>query len=494
MQLRHSVAITFLSTNLNTVVQFGVTIVLSRLLTPAEVGIFSITVVITGIAAVFRDFGVSSYIQREKDLTPEKIRSAMGLMLTTSWILAACLYLISDHVAAFYGQPGVGLVMRVLTISFLLVPFASFFYALLARNLQAEKQALVNGISTFAYATSCISMAYLGFSYMALAWANVINIAVTILAYIPLRPKDQPCLPSFSGWSSPAKFGSGAILAGLIERTTMSIPDLVLGKLSGPHAVGLYSRANGLVGIFQQIAGPTVGYNAVPYIASNHHSGVPLSPMLAKATAYLTALAWPAFVVTAVYAEQIIRMLYGPTWVAAAPIVIIICFQAAGRIGYSLCQASMTAIGRPYLSALSNGIMGITRLAFVFAIGMGDILTFSLALCFADLITCIVPAWLMSKYLGYSLRISLAAHIPSLKVSLACLTLALCLRFGLPPNWPDALVLPIVGLTVAVTWLACLILFHHPLLDELPALIKRLLPSGISHKINAVIEKARVRT
>ena len=72
IHLRRSLFITFFSTNAMTVVQFGVTLVLARLLTPAEVGIFSITSVVIGLAAVFRDFGVSSYLQRERDLTPQK--------------------------------------------------------------------------------------------------------------------------------------------------------------------------------------------------------------------------------------------------------------------------------------------------------------------------------------------------------------------------------------------------------------------------------------
>lgn len=75
LDLRRSIFITFLSTNGATAIQFAVTVVLSRLLTPAKVGIFSITIVFINIIAVLRDFGVSSYLQQEKDLTPQKAGS-----------------------------------------------------------------------------------------------------------------------------------------------------------------------------------------------------------------------------------------------------------------------------------------------------------------------------------------------------------------------------------------------------------------------------------
>src|SRR5476649_1768297 len=438
IHLRRSLFITFFSTNAMTVVQFGVTLVLARLLTPAEVGIFSITSVVIGLAAVFRDFGVSSYLQRERDLTPQKIASALGLLLTTSWLLAAGIYLASDSVAAYYGQPGIARVMRVLTLSFCLLPFASFFYSLLSRDLNAGKQAIVNAAGTLVYALTCITLAYRGHSYMALAWANVANIGATIVVYLLLRPAGLRLLPSLRGWGRPVRYGTGAILSNLINYVHGAIPDLVLGKLSGPYSVGLYSRANGLVGIFQQIAGPTINYNALPYIAAHHHANEPLAPIL--------------------------------------------CASYAIRIGFSLCPAALMAIGRPYLSALTSGAAVLTRIVLIALFGAHDVLTFAWALVVADLIAIPVPALLMATYLRYSVRLSAAAQLPSIVLGLVCAAVALGLRASLPEQWPDLARLAIVGLVLAPTWLAAVLLLKHPLRAELPALPARRQPRGVALK------------
>jgi O-antigen/teichoic acid export membrane protein len=487
-QLRRSLFITFFSTNSATAIQFVVTIILSRLLSPSEVGVFSITAVFIGIASVFRDFGVSNYLQREKDLTPAKVRSAMGLLITTSWILAVFIYFASDYVAAYYHQVGIGSVMRVLSISFGLVPFASFFYALLSRNLEAGKQAIVNIVSTIAYAITCITLAYMNFSYMSLAWANVVNLAVTILIYIPLRPKGVPCTPSFKNWSAPFKFGSGAILSNLINQVYSSIPDLVLGKLGGAHDVGLYSRANGLVGIFQQIAGPTVNYNALPYIASNYHANVPLGPMLSKSTSYLTGFAWPALIMTAVFGADIIKVLYGPTWAEAAPVVAILCIAYGARIGLSLCQPSLTAIGKPYLAAISSGVAALARIGCIAMLDARDVLTFAIAICIADVITTPLPAWLMSKHLGYAIRESVRAHTASFKVAIACLLVVVSLHIILPSDWLSIVRLLIAGTIMGITWLISIILFSHPLRMELPAIFHRILPPALAIRFGRFCE------
>jgi len=489
MHLRKSVWITFFSTNAATAIQFGVTVILSRLLTPSEVGIYSITVVFTGIIAVFRDFGVSSYLQREKELTPEKIRSALGLLLTTSWSLATFIFLTSGYVADYYGQPGIQKVLHVLTISFALVPFASFFYALLARNLEAGKQAIVNGVSTIAYSVSCITLAYLDFSYMSLAWANVVNISATIVCYAFLRPKDVPCIPSFAGWGAPAKFGGGAILGNLIDRVYGAVPDLVLGKINGPHDVGLYSRANGLVGIFSQIAGPTINYNAVPFIAKNFHKEEPLAPILSKATSYLTVFSWPFFIVTALYPEEIIKVLYGEQWIAAAPIAVFICIQAIIRTGYSLTMPSLMAIGRPYLSSLSSGFGLIVRLIAVFLLGAHDAYTFAMAICAADILSIVLPIWLMTTQLGYSFPMAMRAHWPSFKVNIWVVAIAGCIKLILPGSTPPVVILLIASTAIISTWIYCLIRFKHPLCDELPTIINRVFPTVIAQKMNQHLSK-----
>lgn len=472
MQLRKSLLITFLSSNASTVVMFGVTLVLARLLSPADIGVFSIAVVFINIVAVFRDFGINAYLVREQHLTPAKIRSALGLVLVLSWVLATGVYLGAKPFAAFYGQPGIADVLHVLTLSFLLVPYASVLSALLMRNMEAGKSAFVVTVSTVVYSCTCITLALLDFSYMAMAWANVANLLTNIACLLYVRPKDVVLLPSFKGWRAPIQFGSGDILGNLIITTNNSVPDLILGKMGGVHEVGLYSRANGLVGIFQQVAGPAVKYNALPFIAKNHHVNEPLSPLLTTSTSYLTGLAWPAFAGVAVYADDVITTLYGAQWLGAAPLVAVLCTSAALQMGYSLAQPALVAIGRPYLAALASGAHFLARLLCIALVALGSggspsLMQFALAICIADIISLPVPAWLMAKHLGYSLKESLGAHVASLKVWVLCLLSALLLKALLPEDWPAFVHLLCAAMVVGSVWLVALRYFKHPLNTEI---------------------------
>ncbi len=473
--LRQSALITFFSSNLNAIVQFGVTVVLARLLTPQEVGIFSITVMLTNIVAIFRDFGVSSYLQVEKDLTAEKIQSALGFLLASSWLLALIIYGASPWAAAYFREPGVGEVMRVISLSFVIVPFASFFYSLLARNLEAGQQAIVNAVGTFAYAGSCLGLAWAGFSYLSMAWANVINIASTVVVYLLLKPSHLPLRPGFAHWRPIARFGSGAILGGIIDKVNTAVPDLVLGRVSGAHDVGLYSRAGGLIGIFGQVVGPTLSYSMVPYLAHQHRNNIHLGPALAKGTAYIAAGSWPFFIVLGVMAADVIQVLYGARWLDAAPLAAIMALAAAVRTALMMGGAGLMAIGRPALTAWSGGASLLLRLGLLAVAASNDLMVIATLIALADLASAGLLGWQMVYYLGLRTRALLGALTCS---ALVCLPLLAWVLWASHSTWlaswaPWTRLLVVCGLVPAL-WLLGALLCRHPIAHELPALVTRL--------------------
>ena len=92
--VRRSLAFALAESQLTFAVQFATAIVIARLLTPGEIGVYSIAFVALSIAHVLRDFGVVSYLIKEPELGVEKVRAASALSFSLSWTIAlACLLL-----------------------------------------------------------------------------------------------------------------------------------------------------------------------------------------------------------------------------------------------------------------------------------------------------------------------------------------------------------------------------------------------------------------
>ena len=470
--LRQSLALTFLSSNGATAIQFVVTVVLARLLNPDEVGIYSVTAVMVSIAHLFRDFGVASYLQQEKDLTREKVGAAFGVLLTSSWVIAALVFLLSWPAASFYGQKGIRHVMQVMALGFMFIPFGAVTHSLLTRDYRAKEQAYVRVAGTLAYAFSAIGFAYMGFSYMSMAWANLVNIIVTALAYAPFRPAVMPWLPRFTGWRRILHFGAGATLGNSLGAINSAIPDVVLGKLSGPYDVGLMSRAWSTTNLLNQVVGPTISYAVLPFLAKAYHAGEGLRAHLQRGCAYITGLMWPAFIATAIFAEPVVRFLYGEKWLDATPVMqwLAIMFVLSAPFGF-LGSAYM-AVGRPYLATIPTIASLIARGVAIALLYDGTLISFSWAMVAAAMLMYPIQAWMQMRYLDLDMRTFLAGQAHSTYVAALCGLTSLALRWA-THGWPAAGVVLAAGLGVPTIWLMSIWVIKHPLRQEIEMFVKR---------------------
>jgi len=465
--LRRSLIITFFSSSGATILKFLVSVAIAHILSPSEIGIYSMTLVFVNFAGVFRDFGVTQYLQREDDLTPDKIRTANGMVFTTSWLIALGLYLSSSALGTWFEEPEIVPVMEVLALGFAFIPFGAVTNALLTREFEAEKQAWVNVAGTLSFCTSCVGLALLDFGALSLAYANLINILVCALAFIPFRPPNVPWLPSFKHWRSVARFGLGSLLSNSVTALNNGIPDVLLGKLGSAAQVGLLSRANSTVQIFIHVAGSTVSYGAISYLAQTFHRGESLVPVLTRATVLLTGVGWAALGLTVVLGHDIVLALYGPAWLEAVPAILPLTLAAAVMMAFHYIPMAVTAIGRPYLSAIPILATLLARVGFAVMLYDGSLARFAWALCVATIVSTPLVVLQQSHCLGLGMGHLLRALLPSAVVALGCALAGMLLEQLLPASLAPLLRLAIMGPLLAAIWYLLLRLTRHELVGEL---------------------------
>lgn len=110
--IRRSLAYSIADSYLALPLQLVGTMIISRLLTPAETGVFAVAAVFAAFASTFRDFGVAEYLIQENELDAEKIRAALTVNIAISWAMALLLFF-APLAADFYRSQGVAEVMRV---------------------------------------------------------------------------------------------------------------------------------------------------------------------------------------------------------------------------------------------------------------------------------------------------------------------------------------------------------------------------------------------
>jgi O-antigen/teichoic acid export membrane protein len=222
-------------------------IVLARLLTPADFGLFAMVTTVIGYLRVFKDAGLSTATVQREGITQAQVSNLfwinVGLSGAITLLLAAC----SPLVAWFYRDPRLIGITLILSVTFILNGLAVQHTALLNRQMRFRALAVIQLGSMLIGVALAITMALLNFNYWALVISNVVTVlAATLFTWIaiPWRPQ----APSRrSGTRSLVSFGANMATGGLIYSLARGADSMLIGRYYGAVPLGLYSRAAALL-------------------------------------------------------------------------------------------------------------------------------------------------------------------------------------------------------------------------------------------------------
>lgn len=472
--MRKKIALQFVSSNLATLANFMLVVILARLLTPTDVGIFSMSAVLIAVAHVFRDFGVTTYLKREKEVTSALIRSALGLLIATSWTVAALLYLSSGVWARFFAVPAVADVVEVLALGFVFIPFGAIPQALLTRNFQVERSAAVVAVSTVSYFSTSVLLAWNGFAHMTMAWANLVNILVSGIAYHVAYGGRLSLLPSTKGWKRMLNFGAGNLLAALLKAADNALPDVALGRMSSPATVGLFSRANATVNMVAMAVNPTIQYFTLPYLAQIYHAQGRIAGEFLRTSSIVNCLVQPTLLWIALMGKEIVLTLFGSPWLGSVDAIPWLCATFSMLTLFTLTPQAVASVGRP-MAAVPPMLIGLlAKVACVLIVFESTLQSFSIALFLGQLLAAPSYLWINRTVLGVSTR---AWLVDAAKMAIPLLITGALAREILIPKMeglPSLLQLLLSGLFMLVLTAVAYTLIGMPIRAEMQRVIKHL--------------------
>jgi O-antigen/teichoic acid export membrane protein len=476
-KVRSSLVLSMADSYVGLLLQIASTVIISRLLTPSEVGAFAIAAVFSALATTFRDFGVAEYLIQERELTHEKIRAALTMNILVSWSMALLLVLGSSVVSDFYREPGVGDVMRVLALNFILVPFGAVTHAWFRRELNFKPVFVCNLFSHIAAFVVSVALALNGFGTLSLAWGSFAGIVAVVVATWFFKPADFPFLPGFKGLAPVFHFGKFASLIYVFGQLGRGAPELIIGRALGAADVGLFSRAGGLTEMLHRVLLRPVLLICMPYFAGQDRDKGSIAPAYANSVSLLTAAGWPFLAVTCLLASPLIHLIYGGQWSSAVPLAQVLCLACALEILYLPSREAILASGDARrASTLQMQIVALQVLGLLASIPLG-LLGACWGLVAAAMAGVALSHWQLHR-LGARTGAMLQACWPSgLLTLISAGPLAAVIWFVPITQENDTVWLLLGGTACTLLWLAGLRALNHPLWKELMGYALRLLPA-----------------
>ena len=296
-----------------------ISMVLARLISPAEFGVVAIAQIIINFFCFFADLGISSAIVQNKTLTDRNLDTLFTFSFILAFILSITFYAISPIIASYYKNPELISICHILSFNLFIgtvsvVPAALFnrdkrFKFMAKRSLFFQ---VLSGMLSIVYAF-----------YGGGVYALVVPMTVSTFCIFCVNLYEYPRRLDWKFDLEPIKrifsYSSFIFLYGLIDFFSTNLDKLIIGRSLNMKSLGLYQKSYSLMlmpmGYLSFVITPVLQ----PYLSDYQDNIGFIKEKYLQLIKLLSILSIPIGIFSFFAAKELIRIFYGENWLMAAP-------------------------------------------------------------------------------------------------------------------------------------------------------------------------------
>ena len=463
---------------LSQIISWGATLAVIRILEPSDYGLFAMTSVVLVFLNFLNGYGFVSALIRSESVEPIRIRQAFGMLILLNAGLAAIqFFAVAPLAAAYYEAAIVADLLRWQSLIYLSTPFVILPEAMLTRNLDFKKPAMINLTGAIVGASTALGLALNGygvwtlvFAPIAIFWARAIALMIATRFWVR---------PSFDFRGAGHVFGFGMTMlvsqGFYIVQTQSDI--FIAARHVDAHMLGVYAEALFIAGLFATKFVPPLNEVAFPAYARMQRDGSALRYSFLKAVRLIMLVACPLYFGMAISAGPFVETLLGQKWTEAVPIVTALALAMPLVTLQIIFHPAINALGVPKI-ILRNAVAGavIMPLTYIVAIRFGiQALAWSWLVSMSLLLA--ITIYQTRPFIGFALRELFGAVLPGLGAALvmsgAVWAVDHLVMAYISRDVPAPLHLAALTISGALTYAALLYFGARATFDEVLTLITR---------------------
>lgn len=349
--LKHALFWSFCSRYGQQVVRLAIGIVVARILEPEDFGLIGMLAIFTAFSDKLLTSSFGSAIIQKKDLDDLDTSTLFFFNIGFSLFLYALLFLAAPHIALFYDQSILSLILRISALKLVINSCCVVQNMLCSKELDFKTQMVVSMIGVGVSGLVGITMALKGFGVWSLVFQTLAGRSTVCAAYW-----------FFHRWRPSWRFslerlrrllGYGIKVTGLalVEAVFRNLQEVIIGKVYQAAALGFYARGKALMRI--PVSNIYVPLNAVVFPTFSKMQDEPdaMRRVYRKGNLYSCYLLFPAMAGMALVAEPLVEVLLTKKWLPCVPYLQLFCvigailpirhlnsylFKAVDRVGLAL--------------------------------------------------------------------------------------------------------------------------------------------------------------
>jgi PST family polysaccharide transporter len=402
--------------------QFALGLVLARLLTPADFGVYAVAFAVTAFAMHVNDAGIIAACVQWRGKLEQMAPTGATIAVVSSVFIYGLLWLSAPAITTLSGAPEATPVVRLLTLIIIVDGITAVRSAALLRRFEQDRLTKANLIGWLANAAVALPLAFAGAGAYSFASGQLALSVVT--GAIVFRMTKLPIKLGFDREIAKKLFRFGLPLAASlgIEAVLLNADYVIVGNVLGVAALGYYLLAFNVSSWVPGLVGTAVRWVSIPSFSRlAEQDAESLALGVRRWVPLLLTTILPVAVVIAILSPQLVDFLYGEKWGPSAVALRCLMVLMVVRMLTSFAFDILTAVGSTRSTVWLNAGWAVA----------------------------LVPALWIGAHLDGIRGAAIAHGIVGVLVALPLAVLALRLAgVSLVPTLP-ALVRPIIGATLA---------------------------------------------
>lgn len=399
-------------------VQFIVSIVLARLLTPSDYGIVGLITVFISIANVFINSGFGSALVQKKNADKIDFSSVFFFNLSMSIFLYIIMFFAAPYIASFYNEPILTNVVRVVSISLLIGGVNNIQQSYVSKTMQFKKFFFATIIGTLISAIIGIYIAYKGGGVWALVAQSLSNQVIdTIILWLTV--KWRPTLTfNLKRMKRLFSFGWKMLCANVLDSIYSNIYSLIIGKFYSTADLGYYNRGKIFPVLIIENINTSIQSVLIPTMSEQQTNVKAVKNIMRRSITTSTFLIFPMMSGLAAIAKPLTIVLLTDKWLPSVIYLQLSCIIYALMPIHTANLSAINSLGRSDIFLkleIIKKVMGVTMLVITIPFGVKVMVMGS---CVTSVIGSFINAFPNKKLLNYSYFEQIKDMAPSFILSM----------------------------------------------------------------------------
>lgn len=417
------------------IVQFVISLILARMLGPERYGTIALLLVFIAIANVFIQSGFQTALIQKRQVDDLDYSSVFYLGLGVALLLYAVIFAGAPAVAAFYHDPELKSMLRVLALMIFFGAVVSVQTAMVSRKMEFRKMCAASLLATCLSGIAGVIGAYRGLG----TWALVVQqlgtqFLLMVFLWVLVGWKPMRAF-SFSRVKALFSYGWKLLCSSLLDTVYNNLYTMVIGRIYQKDVVGYYNRGNQFPQLIVNNLAASIQAVMLPAFSASQEDKERMKAMVRRSIVTSAFVIFPMMAGLVAVAKPLISIILTEKWLPCVPFLQIMCVAYAMWPIHIANLQAINALGRSDIFLkleIIKKALGLAVLAVSIPFGIYAMVWLKAS---TDFVGTIINAYPNKKLLNYSFLEQWRDVFPALVLSVVMGAIVYSLQFFIHNNW-----------------------------------------------------------